>query len=142
MHFDHLGLVVKSVARGRQVLGALLDIHMWTIEFRDPINGVVCQFGRDASGTCYELLEPMGENSPILPALKSGRAILNHTAYLVGDLTAASKNVQLQGCARTADAKPALAYGGRRVQFFVTPLRFVIELIEAPGHEHAYVVSD
>jgi methylmalonyl-CoA/ethylmalonyl-CoA epimerase len=139
MQFDHLGLVVKSVAKGRRVLGDLLEIRAWTVEFADTVNGVVCQFGRDASGVCYELLEPLGEDSPVLPALQSGRAILNHTAYLVDDLAAAGAKLQRNGCARTAEPKPAIAYGGRRIQFFVTPLRFVIELIEAPGHEHAYV---
>lgn len=139
MQFDHIGLVVKSVANGRQVLGALLDIRAWTAEFRDTVNGVVCQFGRDSSGVCYELLEPIGEGSPVFPALQSGRAILNHTAYLVDDLAAAGEKLQRNGCARTSDPKPAIAYRGRRVQFFVTPLRFVIELIEAPEHEHAYI---
>jgi methylmalonyl-CoA/ethylmalonyl-CoA epimerase len=121
-------------------LGGLLDIRAWTVEFSDSINGVVCQFGRDVSGVCYELLEPIGESSPVFPALQSGRAILNHTAYLVDDLAAAGERLHRHGCARTAEPRPAVAYGGCRIQFFVTPLRFVIELIEAPGHEHAYVV--
>ena len=34
--------------------------------------------------------------------------------------------------------KPAIAYGGRRIQFFVTPMRFIVELIEAPYHRHEF----
>ena len=142
MRFDHIGLVVKSIGKGRRVLTGLLDIRAWTAEFRDSVNGVVCQFGRDSSGICYELLEPLGEDSPVYPALRSRRAILNHTAYLVDDLASAGRRLQSQGCARTADPKPAIAYGGRPIQFFVTPLGFVIELVEAAGHEHVFVALD
>jgi methylmalonyl-CoA/ethylmalonyl-CoA epimerase len=37
-----------------------------------------------------------------------------------------------------AVARPAIAYGGRLIQFFVAPSRLMIELIEAPEHEHRY----
>lgn len=139
MKFDHMGLVVKSVAKGRQSLARILGIADWTAEFRDPINGVLIQFGRDPAGVCYELLEPLDSDSPVYPALSAGKAILNHVAYLVADLAACAEHMRSTGCAPTSEPKPAIAYGGRRIQFFVTPLRFVIELIEAPGHQHAYL---
>jgi methylmalonyl-CoA/ethylmalonyl-CoA epimerase len=139
MLFDHLGVVVKSIARGRRTLADVLRIAEWTEEFRDPENGVLVQFGRDPAGACYELLEPLDAQSPVFPALQGNRAILNHVAYLVGDLAAEAARLERAGCARTAEPKPALAYGGRRIQFFVTPLRFVIELVEAPGHVHRFV---
>jgi methylmalonyl-CoA/ethylmalonyl-CoA epimerase len=138
MQFDHLGLVVKSVAEGRGVLSQMFGIAMWTQEFRDPVNGVLLQFGRDPAGVCYELLEPLDSASPVYPALAGNKAILNHVAYRVADLAAQAGHMRNAGCAQTSDPKPALAYGGCRVQFFVTPLRFVVELIEAPGHEHRY----
>lgn len=138
MQFDHLGLVVKSVAKGRKVLSGMLRIQEWTEEFRDPVNGVLLQFGRDPAGVAYELLEPLDESSPVYPALANGKAILNHVAYLVDDLGEAGEHMRRSGCAPTSKPKPAIAYGGRDVQFFVSSLRFVIELIEAPGHTHAY----
>jgi methylmalonyl-CoA/ethylmalonyl-CoA epimerase len=138
MQFDHLGLVVKSVAKGRKALTSTLGITQWTAEFSDPVNGVLLQFGRDPYGVCYELLEPLDEASPVFPALNGGKAILNHVAYLVPDLTAQADHMRRSGCAPTSEPKPAIAYGGKRIQFFVTPLRFVIELVEAPGHQHLY----
>jgi methylmalonyl-CoA/ethylmalonyl-CoA epimerase len=138
LQFDHLGLVVKSLAKGRKVLAAMLGIAHWTQEFRDPVNGVLLQFCRDPSGLCYELLEPLDETSPVYPALAGGKAILNHVAYRVEDLPSQGERLRLAGCAPTSEPKPAIAYGGRSVQFFVSPLRFVIELIEAPAHEHIY----
>ena len=138
MQFDHLGLVVKSIAKGRKVLADSLAIEKWTEEFRDPVNGVLIQFGADPSGLCYELLEPLDETSPVYPALSSGKAILNHVAYLVDDIGHHAERLHSQGHAPTSEPKPAIAYGGKRIQFFVTPLRFVLELVEAPGHRHAY----
>ena len=64
--------------------------------------------------------------------------ILNHVAYQVTDLAAAAAHLQKEGCARTGDPKPAIAYGGCRIQFFVTPMRFIVELIEAPDHRHEF----
>jgi methylmalonyl-CoA/ethylmalonyl-CoA epimerase len=139
MQFDHLGLVVRSVAKGRTVLTNILGIANWTREFHDPINGVVLQFGRDPAGVCYELLEPLNESSPVYPALAGGKAILNHVAYRVTDLVADSERMRRAGCAPTSEPKPATAYGGRLIQFYVTPLRFVIELIEAPQHVHDFL---
>jgi methylmalonyl-CoA/ethylmalonyl-CoA epimerase len=138
MQFDHLGLAVKSVVKGRKVLSEVLGVREWTQEVRDPVNGVLLQFGRDPAGVVYELLEPLDETSPIYPALSGGKAILNHVAYLVSDLGEAREHMRRSGCAPTSQPNPAIAYGGRNIQFFVTPLRFVIELIEAPGHQHAY----
>ena len=139
MRFDHLGLVVKDLRKGRRGLRALVAPDCWSAEFTDPLNGVICQFGQDHSGIVFELLEPLGPNSPVAAALAERRAILNHVAYLVDDLQASGQLLLDQGCAQTSHPKPAVAYGGRLIQFFVTPVNFIVELVEAPGHMHKYL---
>lgn len=136
--FDHLGVVVKRLAKGRERLSALLSITDWTAPLEDVVNGVRLQFGRDLAGVVFELLEPLGEESPVYSALQSGKAILNHVAYRVPDLAAGAAHLAAAGAARVSEPKPAIAYGGRPIQFFVTPLRFIIELIEAPEHLHVF----
>jgi methylmalonyl-CoA/ethylmalonyl-CoA epimerase len=138
--FDHVGVAVASLAEGRRYLRDLLHIAEWTEEFDDPVNRVRVQFGRDGSGVCYETIAPFGENSPILLALQKGQRVLNHVAYLVEDLEAEGGRLRDGGCIAAGPANPAVAYGGNRIQFFVSPLKFTIELIEAPGHAHAYRV--
>jgi methylmalonyl-CoA/ethylmalonyl-CoA epimerase len=138
MKFDHIGIIVKNLETGRKSLSKIFGIHDWTEEFNDPVNGVYVQFGRDASAVCYELVAPIGPESPIAVTLKNRHNILNHVAYLVPDLQAAGEHLRQQGCAPIDSAKPAIAYGGRFIQFFVTPPRFVVELIEAPDHLHSY----
>jgi methylmalonyl-CoA/ethylmalonyl-CoA epimerase len=139
--FDHLGLVTKSLARGRKGIGGALGITAWTPEVRDPVNGVILQFGRDRAGVVYELLEPIDETSPVHAALSTGKAILNHVAYLVPDLTAGAQILRTGGAAPTSEPKPAIAYGGAHIQFFVTSARFIVELIEAPTHRHEFSIT-
>ncbi|MBA3811052.1 MAG: VOC family protein [Caulobacteraceae bacterium] len=137
--FDHLGLVIKRLEKGRERMAALLAIGDWTRPIEDSVNGVKIQFGRDPAGVVYELLEPLDETSPVYESLRSGKAILNHVAYTVPDLAAGAARLSAGGAARVSEPKPAIAYGGAPIQFFVTPLRFVIELIEAPDHRHDYI---
>jgi len=136
--FDHLGLVTKSLAKGRRGIGESLGVAGWTAEIEDPVNGVRLQFGRDRAGVVYELLEPLDEKSPVYPALTSGRAILNHVAYLVPDLAGAADVLCSGGAVPVSEPKPAIAYGGARIQFFVTSVRMIVELVEAPRHQHLF----
>ena len=143
--FDHIGVVVKTMERGRAALSRSHGIQDWTAPLTDPLNGVHILFGRDPSGVVYELLAPIDASSPVQPALVARKNLLNHIAYRVVDLAQARERMLAAGCAPTADPKPALAFGGGLIQFFVTPLNIVIELIEALHHEHRYVptsVSD
>ncbi len=138
MKFDHLGVVTESLSDGRRHLGPMVGIKGWTREFSDPVNMVNVQFGIDASGICYELISPLGNESPILEALRSGNRILNHVAYLVPDLAAAAARLRAANCVPTGTAKPAVAYGGAKIQFFISRMRVLIEIIEAIEHAHIY----
>jgi methylmalonyl-CoA/ethylmalonyl-CoA epimerase len=138
LQFDHIGLVVSNMAEGRTSLEEMFGVDRWTKVFDDPGIGVYVQFGRSAEGPCYELISPLGEASPVATALKRGINILNHVAYLTRDLDVDAQRLQELGSMMAGPAKPAVAYGGARVQFWITPQRFMVELIVAPGHEHAY----
>lgn len=142
LEFDHIGIVVANLQTGRSHLARILPIAEWTREIADPGNGVRLQFGRDASGICYEVLEPLGPASPVASALAKNGPVLNHIAYRVEDLNEAAEHMRAARCARTAEPRPAIAFGGRRIQFYVTPLHFIIELIEAPGHRHSFTPAD
>src|SRR5437899_1142025 len=136
LKFDHIGLVVGDMAEGREFLEGMFGIDRWTQVFEDPGIGVYVQFGRTGDGPCYELISPLGEGSPVTTALKRGVNILSHVAYLSADLDAEAERLAARGSLMAGPAKPAVAYGGARVQFWITPQRFMVELIEAPGHEH------
>ena len=138
LRFDHIGLVVSDMAEGRAFLEGMFGIDRWTQVFEDPGIGVYVQFGRTEDGPCYELISPLGEASPVTTALRRGINILNHVAYLTADLDRDARRLEEHGSIMAGPAKPAVAYGGAKVQFWITPQRFMVELIEAPGHEHTY----
>jgi methylmalonyl-CoA/ethylmalonyl-CoA epimerase len=137
--FDHIGIVVKSLTKAKDALTKVVGIVEWTAPIDDYVNGVQLMFGRDPSGLVYELLVPLGAESPVASALATRKNILNHTAYLVKNLAASAEYLRSVGCASADQAKPAIAFGGALIQFFVTPLNTVIEIIEAPEHRHIFM---
>jgi len=139
LQFDHVGVVVHEIEIGRKFFEDTLGIERWSEVCVDPGLGVSVQFGLGATGPCYELISPLSENSPVSAALRTGQRILNHVAYLTADLEAEGQRLASHCCSPTGPPHPAVAYGGRRVQFWVSPLRFIIELIEAPEHQHSYL---
>jgi len=143
LELDHLGLIVPDLATGRSFLETGLGITRWTPVIDDSILGVSVQFGATPGHQLtYELIAPFGDESPISNALRTGKHILNHLAYLTPDLEASGERLRSAGCYPTGEPLPALAYEGRRIQFWMSPLRFVIELIEKPGHRHSFAQPD
>jgi methylmalonyl-CoA/ethylmalonyl-CoA epimerase len=139
LRFDHLGLIVPELETGRSFLADSLGISQWTAPLRDPALGVEVQFGAsEFGGPVYELVAPLGHASPITNALRCGKHILNHVAYLTDDLARAAQHLREAGCYPAGAPQAALAYDRQLIQFWVSPLKFVIELIEKPGHVHAF----
>jgi len=130
MIFDHIGIFVKDLEKGRELLTSLLPINEFTGPIEDPGLHVIVQFCTDASGVRYELVAPFGENNPVAGVLKSGRNILNHVAYRVRHLEMECVRLREMGCVPLGKPAPAVAFGGKRVVFYLTPLTFIIELIE------------
>jgi len=137
MTFDHIGVVVARVEQYRPVLARVFGVSRFTEVFRDPLHKVIVQFGQDPSGIVYELIEPLGDDSPVAKVMRSGQNILNHVAYLVPDLARAAARLRSQGGLPLTGPAPAVAFGGNPVQFFLTPLRIVLELVEGrtPAHD-------
>lgn len=138
MKFDHIGIVVADPRSGQRLLSDAFRIVRWTRLWEDPVNDVFVQFGLDLSGICYETVAPRSEESPVRRALADGVNIVNHTAYLVADLAAEAKRLRQAGFVPTSAPKPAIAYGGRPIQFFISRSRLLFELIEAPDHRHDF----
>jgi len=142
MVFDHLGVIVPDLSRGRAILGGAFGIRSWTVEFDDPVNDVYVQFGRCASGMCYETVAPRSPASPVRNALKKRVNVLNHVAYRVADLAAEAQRLRGAGFTALAEARPAIAYRQRAIQFFINADLFLLELIEAAEHQHRFIEQD
>jgi methylmalonyl-CoA/ethylmalonyl-CoA epimerase len=130
--FHHVGIFVSDIAHAQRELGRTLPIREWAEVIADNILRVKVCFGVDHSGLRYELVAPHGEPNPVSKVLESRRNILNHTAYAVTDLQTASQTLRAAGSVPIGPPKPAAAFGGAPVMFFLTSLGFIVELIELP----------
>ncbi len=133
MTFDHIGIFVPDLAEGRRMLAAIVPIESWSEDFEDPLWAVRICFGATASGFRYELIAPFGTPNPVSGALAAGKNLLNHLAYLVADIDAAADDLRATGAVPMGPARPAVAFAGARVMFFLTALGFIMELIEEPA---------
>jgi len=132
MIFHHIGIFTSDLDVGRNKLSLILPIQSVSEPIEDTVLKVKVQFCTDTSGLCYELIAPFGENNPVSGILLSGKAIINHVAYTVESINVASQELRNSGCIPISLATPAVAFGNRRVMFFMSPLHFIIELIETP----------
>lgn len=130
MIFNHIGLFVADLEIGRKKLSSMLPITEISPIIEDPGIKVRIQFCTDSSGIRYELVAPWGEGNPVQGTLSSGKGIINHVAYSVSDLAQEAHRLRGEGCIPLGTPQPAVAFDGRLVLFFMTPLRFIIELIE------------
>ena len=136
--FDHIGILAKDVDAAAMELGDAIDAVEATVRFDDPGLTVSVRFLRDRSGVVYELIAPLGEASVVSGALRKNANIINQLAYKTSSLSADAALLKVKGYMPLGPAKPALAFGGGHVQFMMSPMGFIVELIEAPAHSHHF----
>lgn len=130
MKFDHIGIFVPSIAKGRKYLESILHVSNWTEPIDDPIQKVSVQFGKDILGICYEIVAPYGENNPVEALLSQSKNILNHVAYKVDNIDIEIERLRGERCILVSGPSPAKAFNNNKIAFLYTPLHFIIELIE------------
>jgi methylmalonyl-CoA/ethylmalonyl-CoA epimerase len=64
--------------------------------------------------------------------------MINQLAYRTKSLDSAVAHLRTELAVPVGAAKPAVAFGGARVQFLMTPLDFLIEIIEIDRIFHQF----
>jgi methylmalonyl-CoA/ethylmalonyl-CoA epimerase len=136
--FDHVGIVAKDVDKAARALAATIGASESTQRFDDEMLGVSVRFIRDRAGMVYELIAPFGQESPVAKTLASKTNLLNQIAYRTSSLAESVAALRDQGNLPVGPARPAMAFGGAKVQFLLSELGFLIELIESPNHFHVF----
>ena len=93
--------------------------------------GVKIKFLTDKDGLLIELISPYGKKSPIKNLLNKRNSIINHLAYKVKNLDFNIEKFKKKKCLQITNPISAKAFNGKRVVFFITPLQYIIELIES-----------
>jgi methylmalonyl-CoA/ethylmalonyl-CoA epimerase len=94
-----------------------------------PEHGVTVVFV-ELANTKIELLEPLGENSPIAEFLRRNTAGgIHHVCYEVADIIAARDRLRSQGARVLGDGEPKIGAHGKPV-LFLHPKDFAGTLVE------------
>ena len=125
----HVGFVVASIEG--QIAGFARSIGAESISemYEDPLQSVKVAFVIPAAGPQIELVEPLGEKSPVTAFLAHGGG-LHHICYEVDGLEQHLAGMRKLGATLVRRAKPAVAFGGRRIAWMLTRERLLVEYLE------------
>ncbi len=131
MRLHHLGFVVADIAAAMpgfvRSMGATWDGQI----FADPHQKVKVAFLSTRPGDALiELVEPNGDDSPVLRFLNEKGGGLHHACYEVADLEQGLSDFRSRGSLLVKRSKPAVAFQGRRIAWVLTPEKFLVELLE------------
>jgi methylmalonyl-CoA/ethylmalonyl-CoA epimerase len=123
-----VAIAVRDIAKAsnvyRQTLGAEVSAPV-----PQPAHGVTTVF-ITLPNTTIELLEPLGDNSPITKFLeRNPDGGIHHVCYEVDDISAARDQLKTQGARVLGDGEPKIGAHGKPV-LFLHPKDFCGTLVE------------
>ncbi len=134
LRFHHVGYAVASIDDYlRTVVEPLMRPEHVSASTLDEVQGVRVCFVRLQGGTVIELVEPAAEASPVREIVGSRRGGLYHLCWEAADFEGELRRFRAARCMPLGRPVPAVAFGGRRIVFLMTPQRDLFELIEAPA---------
>lgn len=127
----HLGFVVASISAIAEEFAASMSARWDGQVIHDPLQRVRVTFfsPADRRNPVFELVEPASEVSPVSNFLKKGGG-LHHVCYEIDDLESGLCEARSAGLVVVANPTPAVAFGGRRIAWFCSKSRLLVELLE------------
>ncbi len=116
---DHIGLAVRSI---RDAVGDKAEI--FTVEPQKVSVAFI-----KMNGLRMELIEPLGEDTPIASNLKKGQQLV-HICFRVPDMDKAVKKGRENGFHCIAPVSPAVAIEGKRITWVYSRVYGLFELVE------------
>ncbi len=132
LKFSHLGIAVADMELAVLSYKELFGYGVLSGPDDDPVQKVtVCFIGTGIPGDIkIELVAPLGDESPVNVMLAKGIGIY-HTCYEVDQIEETIAYVRTRGCIVVSNPVPAVAFDGRRIAWFYTPSRQLIEVVES-----------
>ena len=125
--FHHIGYATRNLARERNFF-MHLGYEQIGDNFMDYEQGVLGCF-LEGPGPRLELLENLPKSNTLTPWLNAGIAMY-HFAYEVENLEQAAVWADSQRARKLIDPVPAVAFGGRRICFYMFREGPMLEFIE------------
>lgn len=125
---NHVAIAVRDMERAVKVYRTTLGGHT-SEKVAQPAHGVSTVFVT-LPNTKIELLEPLGDNSPIAKFLeRNPDGGIHHICYEVEDIIAARDRLAAQGARVLGDGEPKIGAHGKPV-LFLHPKDFCGTLVE------------
>lgn len=143
MQLHHVGVAVAALGPAIAVHERVFGLHLIAGPFDDPRQGVsVCFLAarsvaplpdgsvpRGPREALIELCAPLADASPLAGFLRKQIGAY-HVCYEVPALDEALEHARGHACVLVSPPTPAVAFGGRRIAWFLTPTRQLTELVE------------
>ncbi len=129
--FHHTGFVVASIAAVMESFCKAVGGSNWSETWHDPLQRVRVAFiyPSHPGDPSVELVEPAGPDSPVGKFLERGGG-LHHLCYEVDNLDGAVRGASARGLVMILRPRPAVAFGGRRIAWFLSRDKLLIEYLE------------
>lgn len=127
----HVGFVVPAIADSVKGFVISLAASWDGCVYEDPHQKVKVTFLATRPGEALiELVEPVGEDSPVARFLKEKGSGLHHICYEVDQLERELTEMKARGAVIARRPKPAIAFQGRRIAWVLTAEKLLVELLE------------
>src|SRR5262245_10232992 len=125
---NHVAIAVRDIAKAADVYRTTLGADV-SAQVPQPAHGVTTVF-INLPNTKIELLEPLGENSPIAKFLeRNADGGIHHVCYEVDDIIKARDRLKAEGARVLGDGEPKIGAHGKPV-LFLHPKDFCGTLVE------------
>ena len=131
LRLHHIGFVVSSVEKALPDFVRSMRAEWDGRSFDDLLQKARVAFLTIRAGDPQiELVEPLGDDSPVQRFLQETGGGLHHVCYEVADLEKELTDFRSRGAVIAKRPKPAVAFGGRRIAWVVTPKKLLVELLD------------
>jgi methylmalonyl-CoA/ethylmalonyl-CoA epimerase len=126
----HIGFVVAAIVPAMEGFLHSLNASWDRRIFEDPRQRVKVAFLSTRAGEPQiELVEPVGDHSPVRRFLEKGGG-LHHFCYETDSLEAEFEAFRSRGAILVQRPVPAVAFEGRRIAWVLTREKLLVELLE------------
>ena len=129
LNFHHIGIACRDIEKTKAFY--LQQGYTATPTVEDPLQHVRISFLDKDGGPRLELLEPIGDQSPVARTLATSGVTPYHICYEVPDLEEAIATLRSQRFLLVNGPVPACALDNRRIAFLFQKNTGLIELLES-----------
>jgi methylmalonyl-CoA epimerase len=126
-----MGFVVSDIETAIPAFVSSLGAQWEQRIFDDPYQRVRVTFLTTRPGDPQiELVQPLGDNSPVMRFLRQRSGGLHHACYEVPNVDEQLLKFRSRGALIVKRPRPAAAFGGRNIAWVLTAEKLLIELLQ------------